>query len=88
MRRSRTELPLPKAEELGAFPQEQRESALDVRRVLARMPDGPRRLLELFYFDGFSLAEIAAMTGRSPQSVKTALWRARATFAEKYGAPV
>jgi len=34
----------------------------------------------------FSLAEVAAMTGRTTSSIKTPLWRACAAFARAYGA--
>ncbi|GAA4222178.1 RNA polymerase sigma-70 factor (ECF subfamily) [Streptosporangium album] len=84
LRRSRTELPLPSADDLGA-----RAPAIDavaVRDVLDRLPEQQRRLLTLVYFDGFSLVEVAAMTGRSVTSIKTAVWRARAAFADMYGA--
>ncbi|GII80725.1 hypothetical protein Sru01_57070 [Sphaerisporangium rufum] len=83
-RRRRAELPLPNPEELGA--PEWATDAIAVRDVLDRLPEQARRLLVLVYFEGFSLAEVAAMTGRSTSSVKTALWRARAAFAEMYGA--
>ena len=84
MRRKRREAPLPDAEELGV--PELAGDAVAVRDVLDRLPEGQRRLLTLVYFDGFSLAEVAAMTGRSTSSIKTALWRARAAFAKSYGA--
>ncbi|MDH2428653.1 sigma-70 family RNA polymerase sigma factor [Sphaerisporangium sp. TRM90804] len=82
-RRSRAELPLPGPEELGA--REPVVDALAVRDALDRLPERQRRLLVLVYFDGFSLAEVAAMSGRSVASIKTALWRARAAFADVYG---
>lgn len=50
---------------------------VEVRDLLARLPDTSRRLLQLVYLDGFSQAEIAAMTGRNPAAVRTAVWRAR-----------
>lgn len=84
LRRSRAELPLPDPEELGA--PELAVDAVAVRDVLHRLPERQRRLLVLVYFEGFSLVEVAAMTGRSISSVKTAVWRARAAFSEMYGA--
>ncbi|MEU7987447.1 RNA polymerase sigma factor [Streptosporangium canum] len=84
LRRSRTELPLPDPDELGL--REAVTDAVAVRDVLGRLPEQQRRLLTLVYFDGFSLVEVAAMTGRSVASIKTAVWRARAAFAEMYGA--
>ncbi|MFC4063069.1 RNA polymerase sigma factor [Planomonospora corallina] len=84
LRRSRAELPLPSPEELGA--PELAIDAVAVHDVLGRLPEQQRRLLVLVYFEGFSLVEVAAMTGRSISSVKTAVWRARAAFSEMYGA--
>ncbi|MEU9884314.1 sigma-70 family RNA polymerase sigma factor [Sphaerisporangium sp. NPDC051011] len=85
VRRNRVELALPVPDEPAAAG-EPIADTVAVRDVLDRLPDGQRRLLALVYFDGFSLAEVAAMTGRSTSSIKTALWRARAAFAEMYGA--
>ncbi|MFB9721223.1 RNA polymerase sigma factor [Planobispora longispora] len=83
-RRKRLEIPLPNADEIGApeFPAD----ALTVRQVLKGLPEQHRKLLVAVYYEGFSLAEVAAMTGRSPAAVKTAVWRARSAFADSYGA--
>jgi RNA polymerase sigma factor (sigma-70 family) len=59
--------------EPDAFP----DAAIEVRDLLARLPVASRRLLELVYLDGFTHAEIAAMTGRTPAAVPTAVWHAR-----------
>lgn len=56
-----------------AFP----DTAVEVRDLLSRLPPSTRRLLELCYLDGFSHAEIAAMTNRTPAAVRTAVYRAR-----------
>ncbi|GAA3797577.1 hypothetical protein GCM10022226_16150 [Sphaerisporangium flaviroseum] len=85
LRRNRISLPLPGPDELGA-PEHATDDAVAVRDVLDRLPERQRRLLVLVYFDGFTLAEVAAMTGRTTSSIKTALWRARAAFADMYGA--
>jgi RNA polymerase sigma-70 factor (ECF subfamily) len=53
------------------------ETAVEVRDLLSRLPPVSRRLLELVYMDGFTHAEVAAMTGRSPAAIRTAVWRAR-----------
>ncbi|GAA3682055.1 hypothetical protein GCM10022224_052990 [Nonomuraea antimicrobica] len=84
VRRTRRELPLPDPEELAvpAFD----VSAVEVREALDRVPEQHRRLLTLVYLEGFSLVEVAAMTGRTTAAVKTAIWRARAAFADSYGA--
>ncbi|GAA4196008.1 RNA polymerase sigma factor YlaC [Streptosporangium oxazolinicum] len=84
VRRKRPETPLPGPDELGM--PEMATDAVAVRDVLGRLPERQRRLLILVYFDGFSLVEVAAMTGQSTSSIKTAVWRARAAFAEMYGA--
>ncbi|MFI7616364.1 RNA polymerase sigma factor [Nonomuraea terrae] len=83
VRRARRELALPAPEELGVPPLH--VASLDVRDALERLPERHRRLLVLVYFEGFSLAEVAAMTGRNHASIKTAVWRARTAFAEIYG---
>ncbi|MFI6320462.1 RNA polymerase sigma factor [Nonomuraea sp. NPDC050556] len=83
VRRSRKELALPDADELGV-PSLAIET-LEIRDALARLPEQHSRLLTLVYFEGFSLVEVAAMTGKSPAAVKTAVWRARAAFADLYG---
>ncbi len=56
-----------------------------VRDILERLPASQAQLLTLVYLQGFSLVEVAAMTGRSTGSIKTAVWRARAAFACMYG---
>ncbi|WP_369990893.1 RNA polymerase sigma factor [Streptosporangium sp. 'caverna'] len=83
-RRRRTTLPLPAAEELGV--DDSLPDSVAVRDVLSRLPEPYRQVLTWVYLDGFSLVEVAAMTGRTSGSIKTALWRARAAFAETYGA--
>lgn len=82
VRRSRRELELPSPDELGVPPLH--VAAMDVRDALERLPEQQRRLLTLVYFEGFSMVEVAAMTGRSHSSIKTAVWRARAAFADLY----
>ena len=61
---------LPPAEE---FP----HTRLEVRDLLARLPEPDRRLLEMIYLDGFTHSEVAAMTSRTPAAIRTAVWRAR-----------
>ncbi|MEU6997052.1 RNA polymerase sigma factor [Nonomuraea sp. NPDC046570] len=84
VRRGRAELPLPDPDELGVPSLD--VDAIAVRETLERLPAQHRKLLRLVYFEGFSLVEVSAMTGRSPASIKTAVWRARAAFADLYGA--
>ncbi|MFD9940161.1 RNA polymerase sigma factor [Nonomuraea sp. NPDC059023] len=85
VRRRRVELALPDPDELGVPSIGSR--ALEVRDALDRLPPQHRRLLELVYLEGFSMVEVAAMTGKKHNTIKTAVWRARAAFAEIYGAP-
>ncbi|MFI9554016.1 RNA polymerase sigma factor [Nonomuraea endophytica] len=85
VRRRRVELALPDPDELGV--PSIGAGALEVRDALDRLPPQHRRLLELVYLEGFSMVEVAAMTGKKHNTIKTAVWRARAAFAETYGAP-
>ncbi|MFI6293065.1 RNA polymerase sigma factor [Nonomuraea sp. NPDC050790] len=84
VRRRRVELPLPDPDELGVPALDL--AALEVRDILDRLPGRHRRLLELVYLEGFSMVEVAAMTGKKHNTIKTAVWRARAAFSELYGA--
>jgi RNA polymerase sigma-70 factor (ECF subfamily) len=59
-----------------AFP----DSSVEVRDLLDRLPAATRRLLALAYLDGFTHAEIGAMTGQTPAAVRSAVWRARDAF--------
>jgi RNA polymerase sigma-70 factor (ECF subfamily) len=59
-----------------AFP----DTGIEVRDLLGRLPANTRRLLELAYLDGFTHAEIGAMTGQTPAAVRSAIWRARDAF--------
>lgn len=56
----------------------------EVNAALSSLPVKQRRLLELIYLDGYSHAEVAAMAGTSAGAIKTAVWRARQTFLERY----
>jgi RNA polymerase sigma-70 factor (ECF subfamily) len=73
-RRGRHLVPL---EESLLAPQAFPDTAVEARDLLSRLPEPARRLLELVYLDGFTHAEVAEMTGRSPAAVRTAVWRAR-----------
>jgi DNA-directed RNA polymerase specialized sigma24 family protein len=52
----------------------------DVREVLARLPDATSQLLRFVYEDGFTHAEVAAMTNSTAGAVRSAVWRARHEF--------
>jgi len=81
VRRGRRLVPLP---ETLAAPESSPETQLAVGEALARLPETQRRLLALVYVDGYSLAEVAALTGTTEGAAKTALWRARAAFRAVY----
>jgi RNA polymerase sigma factor (sigma-70 family) len=81
VRRGRRLVPLPESlVDPSALPGEH----LPVEDALARLTEPQRRLLELVYLDGYTLAETAALTGTTEGAVKTALWRARAAFRRVY----
>jgi RNA polymerase sigma factor (sigma-70 family) len=80
-RRGQRLAPLP---ETLLAPETNDETALTVDDALARLPGDARRLLVLVYVDGYTHAEIAAMTGTTPGAVKTAVWRARQAFRDLY----
>jgi RNA polymerase sigma factor (sigma-70 family) len=54
---------------------------LDLRDALDRLPPGQRRICELHYLRDLSVDHVAATLGVSPGTVKTQLFRARATLA-------
>lgn len=56
------------------------ERALAIRRIVDDLPEAPRRVITLFYFEDCSLAEVAAMLGQTQPNVKTQLFRARAAL--------
>jgi RNA polymerase sigma-70 factor (ECF subfamily) len=60
------------------------EMTVGVSETLARLPATQRRLLELIYVDGYTHAEVAAMTGTTAGAIKTAVWRARQAFQQLY----
>jgi DNA-directed RNA polymerase specialized sigma24 family protein len=81
VRRGRRLVPLPESLADPIGPQDEHLAVAD---TLARLPDAQRRLLALVYVDGYSLAEVAALTGTSEGAAKTALWRARSAFRRVY----
>ena len=60
------------------------DQPMEIRDALTRLPPWAGRVLALTYLDGFSVAEIAAVSGSTSGAVKTALWRARALFRALY----
>lgn len=53
------------------------ETAQIVRRAIAELPDAQREVLLLQFSDGLSIREIAEATGRSQDSVKASIRRAK-----------
>jgi RNA polymerase sigma-70 factor (ECF subfamily) len=71
------EVPLDDAPEF--FAQDETEAAIarrDVAKLLARLPEERRKLVEALKIEGQSVAEIAAATGISESSVKVTVHRA------------
>jgi RNA polymerase sigma factor (sigma-70 family) len=58
---------------------------LDVVRELERLPRRQREITVLRYYLGLDVAEIAEVLGVHDGTVKTTLFRARATLAERLG---
>jgi RNA polymerase sigma factor (sigma-70 family) len=82
-RRRRLDL-VPLTDNLLEHPDSQDLASGEIGAVLASLPASQRRLLELVYVDGYTHAEVGAMIGASPGAIKTAVWRARQAFLERY----
>ena len=61
---------------------EEAERAAAVRRVLATLPDGPRKALALFHLEGLSYQEVAARLEMPLGTVATWVTRGRKAMAE------
>ena len=70
--RYRFSVPLEEAELCCETPEEH-----DVYHAVMELPAKYRSVIHLFYYEGYSTAEIAAITGRSETAVRTQLSRAR-----------
>lgn len=57
----------------------------DVYHAVMELPVKYRSVIHLFYYEGYSTAEIAEMTGRSETAVRTQLHRARKLLKEALG---
>lgn len=80
-RRARERLGPERSEERRALTEER----LDLRRALAGLSDRQREVVVLHYYVGFSVAEVAEVTGTSDGTVKKTLHRARASLARTLG---
>ena len=75
--RRRAFVPLDEAPELFAHDEAEAATARrDVSKLLARLPDAKRRLVEAVKLDGQSVADTAAATGLSESAVKVNVHRA------------
>lgn len=57
----------------------------DVYHAVMELPAKYRSVIHLFYYEGYSTAEIASITGRSETAVRTQLYRARGLLKEALG---
>ncbi len=82
-RRARPTEPLPADDDDGAIPAGAAEPSLagfdplDIHRALARLSLAHREALTLHFLEGFSTAEIGAITGTAQGTVKSRLFHAR-----------
>lgn len=56
---------------------EQREDLSFVWEVVKRLPSSDREVIHLFYYEGFSTAEIAGILGQKESTVRSRLMRGR-----------
>lgn len=71
----------PTVELLDIYPAETPEERGVMEAVLA-LPPKERAVIHLFYYEGYSTEEIAAITGQRPGTVRSRLSRARAQLRE------
>ena len=72
----------------GSSPEEaflMKEERAELQELLVSLRPALRVPVVLFYIEGLAVEEIAAVTGRSEPSIKTALHRARKLLKEKLG---
>lgn len=55
----------------------QKETQRSLYKAVLQLPESNREAILLFYFQGLSGQEIAAITGRTPGAVRTLLYRAK-----------
>lgn len=78
--RRRNEVPLEEAALVFESPEEH-----EVYHAVMDLPAKYRSVIHLFYYEGYSTAEIAQITGRSETAVRTQLSRARAMLKKVLG---
>ena len=78
-RAHRKDLPLDAADDRPA----PREEHKELRRAVLELPDKYRTVIYLYYFEGYSVQELAKLLHRPESTVKTWLRRARELLREK-----
>ena len=63
--------------EAVAAPAPDADGAATLRRLVEDLPEAPRRVLQLYYFEDRALADVADMLGQPEGTIKTQLFRAR-----------
>ena len=79
--RRAVEAPLDDSDFDPPAPEHQRHD--DLHAALTLLPDAQREAVVLFYMEGFSVNDVARITGRPSNTVKSDLMRARATLRER-----
>lgn len=87
LRQHRQDVPLEDVENvLGSGDPEagylQEERNMGIYRCMQRLPQQYRQVLQLAYFDGFDVAQISRITGKSAKQVYNLLARAKASLKE------
>ena len=78
--RYRFTVPLEEATLIFESPEES-----EVYRAVMALPAKYRSVIHLYYYEGYSVAEIAKIVGRSETAVQTQLYRARKLLKESLG---
>jgi len=63
----------------------QNDQRSHVLKHVLELPEAYREVIFLYYYEDFSTAEIAAITGQNENTVKTRLFRARAMLKKRLG---
>ena len=61
------------------------DASREVMEAVLQLPEKYRRVIYLFYYEGYSAVEIAGILGKKENTVYTWLSRARAMLREKLG---
>jgi RNA polymerase sigma-70 factor, ECF subfamily len=84
----RATVPLDEAPDLFAHDEAEASAARrDVQKLLNRLPETKRRLVQEIKLDGMSVSDVAARTGMSETAVKVSVHRAIKALGEDFGEP-